>query len=88
MATGETMIVTATVMIVIMTADHYALKRVELAFDNLPCILGLGMIARRSCGYPLGFERLTADLLNSSVSGVRRLPRSSLDPRRHRQPAH
>ena len=50
MATGETMIIIATIMIATtMTTDRYALMRVELAFDNLLCILGFGVGARRSC---------------------------------------
>jgi hypothetical protein len=34
-ATGETMTMIATIMIVTMTTDRYALMRVELAFQNL-----------------------------------------------------
>ena len=50
MATGETMIIIATIMIATtMTTDRYAHMRVELAFDNLLCIRGFGVGARRSC---------------------------------------
>src|ERR1700730_8906836 len=57
MATGETMIMIAAIMIATimitttmttMTIDHYALMRVELAFDNLRCILSFGMIGART----------------------------------------
>jgi hypothetical protein len=41
MATGETMIIIATIMIgTTMTTNSYALMRVELAFDNLLCFIG------------------------------------------------
>jgi len=53
MATGETMIMIATIMITrtmtTMTTDHYALMRVELAFDNLLCNLGSARLRVARC---------------------------------------
>jgi hypothetical protein len=49
MGTGEAMIMIATIMITTtMTTDRFCTRARRTALDNLLCIIGFGLIARRS----------------------------------------